>query len=251
LRHNCANPHCHRAKLWSRWLTRTEILEFGGAEYCCAGCAESVFEREIQDYLLRFRRENARPHRLPLGLLLISRGSLTDTQLQQALKVQRERPGRRLGRLLLEMGVLTEDALVSALGIQWGCPVYPLRNNRAYLDCVGLLPFALLHGSGVLPVHHSLANGLLHLAFAERIDHTLLYAIERMLGLRVVACVAPERAIAEALHHIRPSLLPQETVFDSVRSARRNGGHGRQLRGQIAGFAGNRHGRGRLHLVPL
>jgi hypothetical protein len=215
-RHCCANRDCHRAKLWSRWLTRTELVEFGGVEYCCAGCAEEAFEQKIEGYLMRFGQENTRPHRIPLGLLLISRGLLTNVQLQQALDVQRERPGRRLGRLLSEMGVLSEEALVAALGIQWGCPVYPLEKNRAYLDCAGLLPFALLHSSGVLPVHYSTSTGVLHLAFTKRIDHTLLYAAESVLGLRVSPCVASERAVGEALHHICSSLLPQETVFDSI-----------------------------------
>jgi hypothetical protein len=215
-RHHCANRDCHRSKLWSRWLTRTELVEFGGAEYCCAGCVEEAFEQEIETHLLHFRQESERTHRIPLGLLLVSRGALTSPQLQQALDFQRERPGRRLGNLLLEMGILREEALIAALGIQWGCPVYPLENDRAYLECVGVLPFALLHDSGVLPVHHSTATGVLHLAFTKRVDHSLLYAIERMLGYQVAPCVASERAVAEALDQIRGALLPQETVFDSV-----------------------------------
>lgn len=126
-RHHCASPSCHRSKLWSRWLTPTETVEFAGAEYCCAACAEEAFEKEIESHRLRFQQLTDRPHRIPLGLLLISRGSLTGPQLQTALDLQRARPSRRIGSVLLEMGVVSEEALVAGLGIQWGCPVFPWK----------------------------------------------------------------------------------------------------------------------------
>ena len=219
-KHQCANPNCHRAKLWSRWLTRTETVQFAGANYCCAACAEEALELAIGNHLSHCRRKAERPYRVPLGLLLISRGSLTNSQLQAALSLQREHPTKRLGSLLSEMGLLTEEDLVAALGVQWSCPVYPLEKGRAHLECVGLLPFALLQSCGVLPVHHSSANGTLHLAFTKRIDHTLLYSIEQMLGFRVAPCVASERAVTEVLHLVRRALISQETVFDSIRHPR-------------------------------
>ena len=42
-------------------------------------------------------RRRQRPHRVPLGLLLVSRGLISSAQLQEALERQRERPGARLG----------------------------------------------------------------------------------------------------------------------------------------------------------
>jgi hypothetical protein len=219
-KHQCANRDCHRGKLWSRWLTRTESVQFAGENYCCAACAEDALELAIGNYLSHCRPEAGRPFRIPLGLVLISRGSLTNPQLQAALNLQREQPAKRLGALLSEMGLLTEEDLVAALGVQWSCPVYPLEKGRAQLDCVGLLPFAVSQSCGVLPVHHSPATGMLHLAFTKRIDHTLLYSIEQMLGYRIAPCVASERAVAEVLHLMRRPLIAQETVFDSIRQSR-------------------------------
>jgi hypothetical protein len=216
-RHHCTNRKClHRGKLWSRWLSRAEGIEFGGAGYCCSDCAEVAFEQEIERQFQLARQERSRPHRIPLGLLLISRGVITSTHLQEALRLQQERPKFRLGSLLSEMGVLSQETLIAALAVQWGCPVFPLENNRAYLDCAGLLPYALLQSACVLPVHHSAARRVLHLAFTRRVDHTLLYAIEGMLGYRVAPCVASEHAVAAALQRVRRFCLSQETVFDSV-----------------------------------
>jgi hypothetical protein len=219
LRHHCDHRGCpERGRLWPRWRRRTDEIAFESRRYCCASCAEPHFAREIERHLLLARQENERPHRVPLGLLLVSRGLITSAQLQEALFRQRERPALRLGSLLQAMGALSETALTAILGIQWGCPVFPLEANLAARECAGLLPFALQQSAGVLPVHHSSATKILHLAFTKRIDHTLLYAVERMCGCRAVPCVASDRLVTEALQRGHaPSL--QETVFDSVRGA--------------------------------
>ena len=219
LRHQCAYAECpERRRLWPRWRARSEEILFEGKRYCCAACAEAAFEREIERHLLLAQPDEERPHRVPLGLLLVSRGLITSTQLQEALLRQREQPGTRLGRLLLEADALSETALTATLGRQWGCPVFPLEASRSYMECTRLLPLALLQSAGVLPAHHSPATGVFHLAFTRRVDHTLLYAVERMCGVRAVPCVAADRLVAEAFRRVNVS--PEETVFDSVRGPR-------------------------------
>src|SRR5271169_5065894 len=94
-RHRCANRNCpERGRLWPIWMNRSDEVEFEGRRYCCAPCAESAFQQEIERHLLLARQENERPHRIPLGLLLISRGLITGVQLQEALRLQRESAGR-------------------------------------------------------------------------------------------------------------------------------------------------------------
>jgi hypothetical protein len=246
LRHHCAHPDCpERGRAWPRWRMRAEAVEFEGRSYCCAACAEGAFAPEIERHLARARQESERPHRVPLGLLLVSRGLITTAQLQEALRRQRESPSLRLGSLLLEKTHLSETALTATLGIQWGCPVFPLEANRAYLECASLVPLSLLRPTAILPVHYSPATGVLHLAFTKRIDHTLLYEIERMCGVRAVPCVAADRLVAEALG--RWQAVPSgESVFDSVRGpqemAHLAAGYAGKLRAarvQVAGAAGH------------
>jgi MshEN domain len=243
----CANATCEeRGRLWPHWLQRSDPIEFESERYCRARCAAPAFEREIQAYLEASQREQEAPHRLPLGLLLVARGVISGQQLKTALQLQRDRPGRRLGSLLKEMGVLGERALIAALGVQWGCPVFPVEGHAAYLECAGLLPFALLDWARILPVHHSADRGVLHLAFTQRVDHTLLYALEPMIGCRVVPCVTSDRVVNEALHRLQRFRARQETVFDSVLVPRDMAGvaadYAGQLRTshvQLAGAAGH------------
>jgi hypothetical protein len=55
----------------------------------------------------------------PLGRVLVDRGVLGETELEEALHVQRE-SGRRLGEILVERGYVTAQALVSAVISQHG-----------------------------------------------------------------------------------------------------------------------------------
>jgi len=57
--------------------------------------------------------------RSPLGELLVSRGRLTESQLQEALKVQRESQQRsRLGELLVKLGVIKPEDIAACLKFQ-------------------------------------------------------------------------------------------------------------------------------------
>src|SRR5919202_5063604 len=55
----------------------------------------------------------------PLGRVLVDRGALAETELREALRIQRD-SGRRLGEILVERGYVTSQALVSAVIEQHG-----------------------------------------------------------------------------------------------------------------------------------
>jgi hypothetical protein len=62
---------------------------------------------------------HAGPPWRPLGRVLVERGALGETELQEALRIQRE-SGRRLGEILVERGYVTSQALVAAVIEQHG-----------------------------------------------------------------------------------------------------------------------------------
>jgi len=219
-RHCCASENCpNRGKLLAGWRSQYDGVEFGNLPYCSALCAKTALEREIERLLLSAQQENRKPHRIPLGLLLVSRGIVTSKQVEEALRLQRENGTGRLGRWLLEINALTEVELTASLGVQWGCPVFPLEQHNAYLKCASMLPLGILQSEGVLPVHHTPESNTLYLAFMNRIDHTLLYAFEQMTGCRASPCVASEGAVIGALERLNQIARPRETLFDSVRKA--------------------------------
>jgi hypothetical protein len=72
----------------------------------------------------------------PLGKLLVETGSLSETELEQALAEQRERPGRRLGEILVAQGSLSGPALAVALAKQHGLDLGPEKELDAGLQTV-------------------------------------------------------------------------------------------------------------------
>jgi hypothetical protein len=70
-----------------------------------------------------------------------------------------------------------------------------------------------------VPAHLSLDGRILHVAFSERVDHTTLYALERMLDCRTVACVASEGAVNTLLEMQSFIADRNEISFESVRDA--------------------------------
>ncbi len=86
-------------------------------------------ERALTDTLRRLRSVSLRasataPHRVPLGLVLLSRQQLTAEQLRAGLAAQRSAGRGRIGEWLQTLGFASEQQVTSALARQWSCPVW-------------------------------------------------------------------------------------------------------------------------------
>ena len=66
------------------------------------------------------------PKKKKLGDMLIELNYITDNDLQEALKIQKN-TGGKIGEILVDKGFITEDDLLQALEIQLGI-------QRVYLD---------------------------------------------------------------------------------------------------------------------
>lgn len=215
---DCENPSCAFRNSLRRILRRGagEGVFLQGRWYCSLDCFEQVVIGEFTSLLKQpdLRRRN--PHRVPLGLMLLGRGVITDEQLKKALAAKRESGKTRLGDLLVKLGICSERDIATALAAQWGCGVFPIERNLRYRECAHMLPLALIESSRMIPVHFHEGSRLLFLAFAEDIDHTALYSVERQLGARTEPCVITETGMGQALEEIRAVSRPSETVFETI-----------------------------------
>jgi hypothetical protein len=191
---HCANPRCSMG--WIRLWRSRRIPGFEGRWACSAECMGELVASAV-------RREmdaggslaDPRPHRLPMGLMLVEQGRITPVQLREALESRQravEQSGEtiRLGEWLLRSGILSEHALTRALSAQWNCPVFALEGYRPE-EVAAAMPRFLSEAFGALPVRVA-AGKLLYLAFSSRIDRSLSYAVERIGGLPVTAGMAPD-----------------------------------------------------------
>ena len=58
-----------------------------------------------------------------IGEMLIARNVLTIAELEQALELQKERPGDKLGKILIDLGFVAQREVLAALADQWALPL--------------------------------------------------------------------------------------------------------------------------------
>ena len=213
----CANPNCRSS--WLRvWRSRSGPVFEGG--WCCsAECTSALLAAALKrerDVIQRV--DGVHRHRLPLGLVMLEQGWITQGQLRRALEAQRAARRGRLGYWLTQREGIREDLVTKALALQWSCPVLPLEARveealavyvpRLFVDAFGALPLCLAASKG------------LYLGFEERLDPALALAVERMTGMRVESGLVPESRFrlehARMLEYRYPRLELIEATSESA-----------------------------------
>src|SRR5579864_4467641 len=124
---HCARPDCERRHhLWSRVHPSRHGIVVDGSWYCLNECLERALEAAFRSLSSRSNK-GASPHRIPLGLLLLSRQQVTVEQLRRALEAQRTAGYGRIGEWLRTLGFVNEEQVTAALARQWSRPI--LRGN--------------------------------------------------------------------------------------------------------------------------
>jgi hypothetical protein len=151
--------------------------------------------------------------RVPLGLMMLSRGELTSGQLQQALELQKKTGTGRIGEWLQQLGYARDVTVAAALASQWSCPVVKCVPSGVG-SCT--IPFYLLKNFGMAPVHFSSDRRILHMAFADKIEHRALFAIEQMIDCKTEACLTTRGEIDAALLHMEEQNSGSEKLFEGI-----------------------------------
>ncbi len=212
----CENAACRQPRdPWTAWLRNDLGISLQGRWYCGPVCfehaAQFVFARLLPgDEVVPKNR-----HRIPIGLLLLSRGTINDGQLKEALLLQRMQGSGKIGKFLQQIQAASEQDITEVLAAQWGCPIYPLGKAREFLQCASLLPLTMLEAGRMLPVHYLPLQETLFMAFVEGVDRTALYAVEQMLHVRTVPCIVSESDLSCAFESFRPLASAPAAVFES------------------------------------
>jgi hypothetical protein len=221
----------HARSKWRRMRRRSRGVHMQGARYCRIECLEQA----LLEVLTRARpaphSAAIAPHRIPLGLLLLSRQQLTAAQLRTALDAQRaadrgpsnSKIKMKIGAWLQELGFATEQQVTAALARQWSCPV--LRTGSVAIGASRLphffrrIPLPLLEFFQMMPVELVEATGTLLIAFSEGIDYTALYAVEQMLGYHTEACLVCPSTLQKGLQALARQRGASDVVFERMQDA--------------------------------
>jgi hypothetical protein len=218
---SCGHLDCRKTKsLWRRLRRQSRGVLIQGLLYCADGCMERALNEAVRRTGTAAQRPLA-PHRVPLGLLMLSRQQLTPQQLRSALEAQRRAGRGRIGEWLLALGFANEQQVTAALARQWSCPVlrasFLTAGTAAQRSPHGpRIPLNLLEAFAMIPVDYVETTATLHVAFGEGVDYGVLYAIEQMLGCHTEFCMAVPSLVRQRLQAMGGHRGESEVVFDRV-----------------------------------
>ncbi|MGH9445825.1 MAG: hypothetical protein ACRD3O_08880 [Terriglobia bacterium] len=216
---HCQNSQCSRGGgFWKRAFRQPAGLSLNGGWYCSPECFEEGAASAFARLSLKAERGKSVRYRLPLGLLMLSKGLISSQHLQEALKAQRESQKGRLGEWLRQEGIVTEEQLTTALGIQWGIPVFHMAQAAGFAECAAMAPLPIMESSQMALVHYLPNSRSLYVAFSDGIDFSALRALEQMLNCSTQPCVISESEMAEAYDDMRRLPRPSEAVLDCTRN---------------------------------
>jgi Type II secretion system (T2SS), protein E, N-terminal domain len=214
----CAHKDCQKHAVRLAVSPRAVGISMQEQWFCGADCFETALVSAFEGLLLPSRRRLPAPrNRVPLGLMLLSRGHLSQDQLRTALD-RHHATGARLGDVVLNLGFATEDQVTSALAAQCGYPVFPLRSAAS--DLPVRIPLRLLELNSMLPVHYAEATRRLLLGFANTIDYRTLDAIAKVLPCAPSPCIIAGSEYRRRLESILAQTRDQEVFFEGESSPR-------------------------------
>lgn len=187
-RRTCASLEC--TSTWvAPWRNRRRPIfedQWGCSGRCVLNFVRAAVRRESAkdtgDLSVRHR------HRVPLGLLMLAQGWITNSQLQYALDLQRHNGGR-IGEILVAECGLEAEKVTRGLSLQWGAPIL---NSTGFSsrEMALVAPRVLIGQLGILPIRVA-GSRILYLGFEDYLDASIALALEHMTGLKVESGLMP------------------------------------------------------------
>jgi len=134
--------------------------------------------------------------RKPLGQILKEMRLVTESQIQEALAIQRQRGGA-IGTILVNLNYVTEQEVLTALGIQAGMEAVDLDTMDITDDVIQRVTPSIATVYRVIPVKFE--NNVLTVAMADPLNVKTLDDLRFLLDCEVKGAVSNEAAVARAL----------------------------------------------------
>ena len=157
---------------------------------------------------------------MQLGELLVSAGSITRNQLEEALALQKQQKDR-LGTVLINSGIITEQKLIEVLQMQLGIEFIDLTKTSIPTEMAQVIPKAIAQQYQIVPV--KMVKDELRLAMSDPLN---FYAIEeaRLASKRrIVPVVATRAGVEHAIQILYSSEGAAKAIADMKREAAANG----------------------------
>jgi len=148
-----------------------------------------------------------------LGSVLVSKGVITESQLEEALERQQSR-GReqRLGEVLIEMGYADEDQVLAALGEALNVPFNPDVSSEIDTSLVTRVPLPFIRRYQVVPF--KIEAGVCYVAVRDPLNMLPLDDLRILLGVPVRPVISRGEQIDRVIDHYFDQQM--ETAADVI-----------------------------------
>ena len=159
-----------------------------------------------------------------IGEILIEQGTISQTQLEEALQRQKKEPNRLIGEILIQMGYVSEENIVVALATQFNVPYLPIANFTMDQVVAQLIPKELIQKYLCIPLER--IGDLLTVVMADPTSEQAIKEIGAATNCKIQVFVATATEIAAAIQQyyglqVASTIKPEEKVSKiSFRSAR-------------------------------
>lgn len=136
--------------------------------------------------------------KLRLGDVLVNSKAITNTQLLQALDLQKG-SGKKLGEVLVEEGIVTEEQIAMALSTQLHIELIDLTTIAVSQDILNLIPVNVLKKNKIFPIEYADSMNVLRVAMADPMDMYAQDDISIITNCQVEPAVTTTRNIMLAI----------------------------------------------------
>jgi len=153
-----------------------------------------------------------------LGELLTKASLITQEQLKEALKSQKD-SGGKLGETLIKLGFVSEEEITECLSQQFGVPSINLAHFEIDQSVIKLIPADVARKYNILPVNKTGAT--ITIAMADPTNVFAMDDIKFMTGYNVEPVVASELGIKAAIdnYYGSASSLELKKVMEDLQQA--------------------------------
>jgi len=144
-----------------------------------------------------------------LGELLISENKITNSQLVEALRLQKER-AHILGQVLVSEGYVTEREIIEVLEVQYGISKVDLESYEIKPEVPNLINSKMAKRHKLIPV--KLEGTTLSVAMADPLNIFAVDDLKLATGLEIVPLLATEKTILIAIEQYYKKRSADDTV---------------------------------------
>ena len=131
-----------------------------------------------------------------LGELLLERGVINQSQLDKAIKLQKEKGGL-IGQVLVALGFAKEEEIAQALTVQYGFPYLPLECYDINMEAIRLIPENVAIQYNLVAIDK--IGDLLTIAMSNPLNYQAVEDVEMLTKCKVQVFVSTMTDINNAI----------------------------------------------------